>query len=69
MNQPIQEYLRNKHKQEQTLFSIKNGEGIYYPKKTPMPQKEFESYFPLGGKVTLFSFVPKGENPDKKRVI
>lgn len=69
MNQPLSEYLKNKNKQESTMFSIKNGEGLYYPKQTPMPQKEFESYFPLGDKVKLFSHYPKGENPDRKRVI
>ena len=68
MTQPIQEYLRNKEKLDSTFFTIRNGEGIYYPKQTPMPQKEFESHFPLGTKIKLFDFYPKGENPDRKRV-
>lgn len=69
MNQPLTEYLKNKEKLDNTFFQIVNGEGIYYPKGNPMPQKEFESHFPLRDKVKLFHFYPKGDNPDKKRVI
>jgi hypothetical protein len=69
MNQPIQEYLRNKHKLEQTFFNITNGVGNYYPRVTPIPKKEYEDWYPLGGKVTLWNFNEKGPNPDKKRVV
>lgn len=69
MNQPIAEYLRNKYKQEQTRFVIKNGVGQYAPKMYTIPKKEFETWFPLGDKVVIFDHYPKGENPDRTRVI
>jgi len=69
MNQPLNEYLRNKDKQEQTRFVIKNGVGEYVAPLYNIPKQSFENWFPLGDKVTLFSHYEKGSNPDKKRVV
>ncbi|HRP30424.1 MAG TPA: hypothetical protein PKV73_00965 [Agriterribacter sp.] len=64
MKQPLTDYLKNKQKQEQTRFVIKNGEGNYYPRQTPIPKKEFENWYPLGKEITLFNHVEKGINPN-----
>lgn len=64
MRQPLADYLKNKSKQEQTRFVIKNGEGNYYPRLKPIPKKEFENWYPLGKVITLFSHVEKGINPN-----
>lgn len=68
MNQPLSEYLRNKEKQEQTFFSIKNGLQNYYPRATPIPKQEYENWYPIAAKVTLWNYENKGDNPDKTHV-
>ncbi len=68
MSQPIQEYLKNKAIQEQTFFSIKNGQQNYYPRVTPIPKNEYENWYPMEAKVSLWNNNPKGDNPDKTHV-
>lgn len=65
MKQPISDYLKNKAKQEQTRFVIKDGIGHYYPRLNPIPKKEYENnWYPLGKIITLFDHVEKGINPN-----
>lgn len=68
MSQPLQEYLNNKQKQVETFFKIINGEGHYIPRLNPIPKKEYEQWYPIEDKVTLWSFNQKGDNPDKTHV-
>lgn len=64
MKQPISDYLKNKTKQEQTRFLITNGKGHYYPRLNPIPMKEFENWYPLGTRITLWNHIEKGINPN-----
>jgi len=43
--------------------------GFYSDKENVLSPEELAKQYPLGEKVTLWDFNPKGDNPDKKRVI
>jgi hypothetical protein len=71
MNQPIQEYLRNKEAREQMPYTYLGwmGTGFYSDKENVLSHEDLTRTYPLGDKVTLWDFNNKGENPDRKRVI
>jgi hypothetical protein len=63
----VAKYLYNKRKQTETLFSIINGQGFYMPKGIPIPQKEFESMFPItASEIRAPNVRYKGENACRK---
>ena len=72
MNQPIQEYLRNKEAIKNTpwRYSGKTQQSGYLLGNGVLASEEhIKENYPLGEKVTLWDFKPKGENPDRTRVI
>jgi hypothetical protein len=71
MNQPIQEYLRNKEAREQMPYTYLGwmGTGFYSDKDNVLSHEDLAKTYPLGEKVTLWNHNDKGSNPDKKRVI
>lgn len=69
MNQPLSEYLRNKDIRNNSHYRI-SPEGVGYVLEDNKVLKEsvvFERY-PLGSKITLWNYNPKGQNPDGTRV-
>jgi len=72
MNQPLNEYLRNKEARRNTpwryIGETKQG-GYLIEDGVLASDDHLNKLYPLGEKVTLWDFNPKGDNPDKKRVI
>jgi hypothetical protein len=71
MNQPLNEYLRNKEARYQMSYTYLGWlqTGFYSDKENVLSPEELAKQYPLGEKVTLWDFNEKGPNPDKKRVI
>lgn len=72
MNQPLNEYLKNKeirHNMPYHFNGATGNKGYMLTTETIMSDESINEMFPLGEKVTLWDFNNKGENPDKKRVI
>ena len=72
MNQPIQDYLRNKEARRNMPFHFNGATGQkgYLVESGILASEEhLNELYPLGEKVTLWNHNDKGSNPDKKRVI
>jgi hypothetical protein len=71
MNQPLHEYLHNKEARENKTFHFNGATGQkgYLVEPGILASDEhLNKLYPLGSKVTLWDFIEKGENPDKKRL-
>lgn len=60
----IAEYVRNKAKRKQTLFTITPAGSFYFHEGERVKESEFNAQFPLDLKPINF----KGENPDGTKV-
>lgn len=71
MNQPLNEYLKNKEIRDNMPFTYLGwmGTGFYSDKDNVLSHEDLTKAYPLGEKVTLWNYNPKGENPDRKRVV
>lgn len=72
MNQPLSEYLRNKEIRNRLrfIYNAITGESGYELQPGVLLSKEtvFEMYPVSEGKVILWNFNSKGENPDRTHV-
>ncbi len=71
MNQPIQEYLKNKAARINLPFrynGTSNEKGYILAGVCLASEEHVNKMYPLGAKVTLWDFNDKGPNPDKTHI-
>ena len=64
------QYLKHKDKIAYTPFIRSNGENFYKEDGVLIPEKEFQSKYPLPEKIRPESRrIDKGANPDKTKIV